>query len=364
MNKGFWEKLKKSTRAGRPIMALAPMANVTDAAFRRIIAKYGKPDVTYTEFVSCEGLLSKGRKKLLDDLIFSESERPIVAQVFGSKPEQFCECAKLIKKLGFDGIDINMGCPDKSIEKQCSGAAMMKDPKLAREIIRAAKEGGEGLPISVKTRIGYNPPAPQGFGQTSKNKNYLLDEKWIRALLEEDLTALTVHLRTRKEMSDVPAHWNLMKRIVEIRNEMTSADGGARNKVLIIGNGDILNLEDAKQKIKETGCDGIMLGRAIFGNPWLFGFSGHFSGHSVSTKVSTGEETISLKTKLQVMVEHTKLFEKMLGRHKNFAIMKKHFKAYVNGFDGAKELRVKLMETENSEQVERVISEFLGVLDF
>ncbi|HEV7423763.1 MAG TPA: tRNA-dihydrouridine synthase [Candidatus Paceibacterota bacterium] len=318
INLGFWEKLKK------PILCLAPMADVTDCAFRQIIAKYGKPDIFFTEFVSADGLSSAGKDKLLIDFIYSENERPIVAQIFGGKPENIKNVSALCKELGFDGIDINMGCPDKSVEKQCAGAAMMRDAKLAREIIRSAREGGGGLPISVKTRIGYN-------------KNEI--ETWIRELLQENLSALTVHLRTRKEMSNVPAHWDLMKRIVEIRDE-------TKVETLILGNGDVMNLEEAKQKIKETGCDGVMLGRAIFGNPWLFASKEYVSK--------------STKDKLKVMLEHTKLFEKMLGKHKNFAIMKKHFKAYVNGFDGAKELRMKLMETENASQVEKIINDFAG----
>ncbi|OGI84645.1 hypothetical protein A3A92_02855, partial [Candidatus Nomurabacteria bacterium RIFCSPLOWO2_01_FULL_37_49] len=301
--KNFWKKLKK------PILCLAPMADVTDCVFRQIIAKYGKPDIFFTEFVSADGLAHPiAREKLLIDLKYSENERPMVAQIFGSKPDNIRKASALCKELGFDGIDINMGCPDKSIEKQYAGAAMIKNPKLIREIIRAAKEGSEGLPISVKTRIGYN-------------KNEI--ETWIPVLLKEDLAALTIHLRTRKEMSSVSAHWELMKRVVEIRDEM-------RVETLILGNGDVLNLEDAKQKVKETGCDGVMLGRAIFGNPWLF---------------ASKEYIPSTPEKLKVLVEHTKLFEEMLGQHKNFAIMKKHYKAYVNGFDGAKELRIKLMET-------------------
>jgi nifR3 family TIM-barrel protein len=321
----FWKELKK------PIFALAPMADVTDCAFRQIIAKYGKPDIFWTEFVSADGLAHPlAREKLLIDLKYGENERPIVAQIFGANPENIRRASALCRELGFDGIDINMGCPDKTIEKQGSCAALIKNPALAREIIRAAKEGGGGLPISVKTRIGYN-------------KNEI--ETWIRELLNEDITALTIHLRTRKEMSDVPAHWELMKRIVEIRDEMSPHRRPAEKagKTLILGNGDALNLDDAKQKILETGCDGVMLGRAIFGNPWLF-----------SGRVPTIEE------KLNVMIEHTKLFEKMLGTHKNFAIMKKHFKAYVNGFDGAKELRMKLMESENAEQVEEIVSDFLA----
>lgn len=298
------------------------MADVTDCAFRQIIAKYGKPDVFWTEFVSADGLAHpKAREKLLIDFKYRENEHPILAQIFGAKVDNIREASKLCKELGFDGIDINMGCPDKSIEKQCAGAAMMKDPKLAREIIRAAIEGGGGLPVSVKTRIGYN-------------KNEI--ETWIPELLKENISALTVHLRTRKEMSDVPAHWDLMKRIVEIRDNM-------KVETLIIGNGDVLDLADGERKIKDTGCGGVMLGRAIFGNPWLF----------------AGKKP-SIKEKLEVMVEHTKLFEEKLGKHKNFAIMKKHYKAYVNGFDGAKELRVKLMEVENATQVEEIVNDFLS----
>ncbi|OGI93787.1 hypothetical protein A3A03_00870 [Candidatus Nomurabacteria bacterium RIFCSPLOWO2_01_FULL_40_18] len=340
--KNFWEKLQ------RPILCLAPMADVTDCAFRQIIAKYGsprpdgrgKPDIFFTEFVSADGLAHPvAREKLLIDFIYGENERPIVAQIFGANPENIKKALALCKELGFDGIDINMGCPDKTIEKQCAGAAMMKNPALAREVIRAAKEGGGGLPISVKTRIGYN-------------KNEI--ETWIPELLKEDIAALTVHLRTRKEMSDVPAHWDLMKRIVEIRDNM-------QVKTLILGNGDVADLDDARRKCEETGCDGIMLGRAIFGNPWLFADLPH-----PPPSPERGRDTLSFQervgVRLRVMIEHTKLFEKMLGKHKNFAIMKKHYKAYCNGFDGAKELRVKLMETENAEQVESVVNDFLGNL--
>ena len=338
---GFWAKLKK------PILCLAPMADVTDCAFRQIIAKYsrhgeadGGPDVFYTEFVSADGLAHPlAREKLLVDLKYSDGEHPIVAQIFGGKPKNIKIASALCRKLGFDGIDINMGCPDRSVEKQCAGAAMMKNPKLAREIIRAAKEGAQGLPVSVKTRIGYN-------------KNEI--ETWIRELLEEDLAALIVHLRTRKEMSDVPAHWDLMPRIVEIRDEMTAASGGAREKTLILGNGDVEDTDDARKKCEETGCDGVMLGRAIFGNPWLFA-----ECQSVSLTEDMSKRHFDIKERLRVMVEHTELFEKVMSGHKNFAVMKKHYKAYVNGFDGAKELRMKLMEAENTSQIEAMVNDFL-----
>lgn len=336
-NLGFWKDIKK------PIFCLAPMADVTDCAFRQMIAKYGRPDVFWTEFVSADGLAHPvAREKLLIDLKYGEEEHPIVAQIFGGKPDNIKAAAELCAELGFDGIDINMGCPDKSIEKQCAGAGMMKDPELAKAVIRAAKEGANGLPVSVKCRIGYN-------------KNEI--ETWIPALLEENLVVLTVHLRTRKEMSNVPAHWELMKQIVELRNKISP-------ETLIIGNGDIMNLEEAEQKVKETGCDGVMLGRAIFGNPFLFAELKNTSPRPAQINLDSpplsiwnGEGKV-VRERLSVLIEHTKLFEEMLGKHKNFAIMKKHFKAYVNGFDGAKELRMKLMEADNATQVEGIIKDF------
>ncbi len=300
------------------------MADVTDAAFRRLIAKYGKPDVTWTEFVSADGLAlapEEGRQKLLRDLLYIEAERPIVAQFFTASPENMKKAAELARELGFDGVDINMGCPDKSIEKQGAGAAMMKNPALAREVIRAAKEGAGDLPVSVKTRIGFN-------------KVEL--ETWLPEILKEEPAVVTIHARTRKEMSKVPARWEFVRRAVEIRDEMQS-------KTLIFGNGDVVDLNDAREKVRETGCDGVMLGRAIFGNPWLF----------------KDDHVPSLKEKLSVLIEHTELFEELLGDLKNFAIMKKHFKAYINGFDGASDLRSHLMETATAYEVRQAIERFL-----
>lgn len=314
MKENFWQQLPK------PIFVLAPMANVTDAAFRRVIAKYGKPNVMWTEFVSADGLVSPGRQVLLRDLEFSKTERPIVAQLFTGHADKMKLAAEVAAKLGFDGIDINMGCPDRAVEKQGGGAGMIKDKKNALAVIEAAREGAGGIPVSVKTRIGYN-------------KNQI--DEWIVFLLEQKLPVLTVHLRTRKEMSDVPAHWELMKGIVELRNKISP-------DTLIIGNGDVKTIEEAEAKVKETGCDGVMIGRGIFGNPWCF-----------SGKIATPEE------RLKVLVEHTKLFEKLLGDIKNYAIMKKHFKAYVSGWEGAKELRVELMETNSAKEMEEVIKNYL-----
>lgn len=319
--KNIWEKLPK------PFFCLAPMADVTDASFRRIITKYGKPDVLWTEFVSADGLASVGREVLKNNLIYSKKEKPIIAQLFSSNPTKMREAAKYVALLGFDGIDINMGCPDKSVEKQGAGAAMMKDKEKARLIIQAVKDGikdsKKNVSISVKTRIGYN-------------KNQI--EEWVPFLLKQDIDALIIHARTRKELSLVPANWEHVKRVVEIRNEM-------KVKTKIIGNGDVESLEQGKKLAKETDCDGIMVGRGIFGNPWLF-----------SGKIP------SIKQKLKVLVEHTKLFEKLLKGHKSFAVMKKHFKAYVNGFEGAKELRVKLMEANGAIEVEKIITQFLKKL--
>lgn len=321
MNNGFWAKLNK------PFFCLAPMADVTDVAFREIVAKYGKPDVFWTEFVSADGLVSeKGREHLMTDLVYTEKERPIVAQLFTSKPENMFKAAKIIAELGFDGLDINMGCPDRTIEKQGAGAALMKDFKLAQEIIHAAQDGSNGLPVSVKTRIGYG-------------KNIL--EEWLGALLETKLDAITIHARTRKEMSLVPARWETVFRAVAL------AKGTG---TLIIGNGDVKDLNDAKIKANETGADGIMLGRAIFGRPYLFSNSQEYENRLDSEVV---------RKILNIMVEHTKLFEKMFEDKKNFSIMKKHYKAYANGFDGVKELRLKLMEAKSAREVENTVSNFL-----
>jgi nifR3 family TIM-barrel protein len=305
------------------------MADVTDEAFRLIITKYGKPDVTWTEFTSADGLCdAEGKKHLKMNLMFNPKERPIVAQLFSANPEKMRKASAYVASLGFDGIDINMGCPDRKIEKTGAGAALIKNPKLAIEIINAVILGAGGIPVSVKTRIGYG-------------KDEL--EKWLPVLLEAGISALTVHARTRKELSLVPANWERVKKAVQIRNDVNP-------DVLIIGNGDVLDLDDAEKKARETGADGVMLGRAIFGNPWLFSRTG---------KLDTAEEKVMIMKKLKAMVLHAKLFEKLFGKKKNFAVMKKHFKAYCSGFEDARTLRIKLMETSNAREVEKIVNEKL-----
>jgi len=353
----FWQKLQS------PFFAVAPMADVTDAAFRRLIATYsdfpGRNDVVmWTEFVAADGLVRatpEGKEKLMADLIYTDVERPIVAQLFSSTPEHMEYAAKLCLELGFDGVDINMGCPDRSIEKQGCGAAMIKTPRVAEEIIAAAKRGAMsdagGIPVSVKTRLGY------------------LDdevETWILTLLKAAPAALTIHARTRKDMSKVPARWERIARAVELRDTHSPS-------TKIIGNGDVLSQADARAKVVDTGADGAMVGRALFGNPWFFHparripikllalpTSGVNREEIVEVDESEeGVEYVPLQERLQVMVEHTYLFAQLLP-HKSFNIMKKHYKGYVHGFPGAATLRKRLMEyCQTPDEVAAVVNDFL-----
>lgn len=336
--RGFWQRVIDTRLSqGETITVLAPMADVTDCAFRDMIARHsrmgetgGGPDVMWTEFVSADGLTSAGREVLKRDLVFTDKERPIVAQLFTSTPENMRKAAALCRELGFDGIDINMGCPDKSIEKQGAGAAHIKNWKQAQAVIRAAQVGAGDIPVSVKTRIGYN-------------KVEFME--WLPKILECNVPTLTVHLRTRKEMSKVEAHWEMMPEIVKLVRVMTGEvnDGGT----IILGNGDVMSVRDGKEKATQSGCDGVMVGRGIFGTPWFFDEEAFEKGKS-------------MKERLEMLVEHTKLYEEKLGDIKSFAIMKKHYKAYVNGFDGAKEFRTDLMECSNAKEVEEKVLQFLS----
>ncbi len=324
----FWSQLKK------PVLILAPMADVTDAAFRALIAKYSRPDgpdVFYTEFVSADGLCHpEAREKLKRELYFSTAERPMVAQIFSGRPERIYEAAALVAELGFDGLDINMGCPDRAVEKQMAGACLIKDPALATDIIAAAKAAAPNLPVAVKTRIGY----------TSAEEL----PAWAETLLAAEPAAITFHLRTRREMSQVPARWDLIKTPVAL------AKGTG---ILIFGNGDVNSVAEARIKADRYGVDGVMIGRGIFGRPWLF-----------------ADQSPPVSERLQICLEHTKLFEQyyrpgrindelFAGHTKSFQTMKKHFKAYVSDFPAAGVLRAELMATENADEVEQIINKFL-----
>ncbi len=304
------------------------MADVTDMAFRQIIAGIGeprlagrgKPDVFYTEFVSADGLCSeKGRPKLLPHLKFKDNERPIVAQFFGSKPENFHKCAQLAVELGFDGIDINMGCPAGKIVKQDSGAGLILNPALAQEIIRETKRGAAGLPVSVKTRIGYNT---------------IDTENWISKLIETGPAAIIIHGRTQKEMSKVPAHWDEIGKAAKLCH---AAD------IPIIGNGDIMSYQEGLDKAKEHNLDGIMIGRGVFQNPWIF-------NPEIDPASKTPEERISLLQK------HIRNFVELWGQSKNFDVMKRFIKIYIKDFDGAKELRDELMTKRNAPDTLEVLA--------
>lgn len=320
---GFYKDLKL------PVFTQAPMADVTDAAFRKLIAKYGKPDILFTEFVTCDGLCSPGRKNLLKHLLYDETERPIVAQIWGGRLEKYKETAELIVDLGFDGIDINMGCPVKNVTRIGGGASLIKDPQRAKKIIEETKKGAGDLPVTVKTRIGYN---------------QIIVKEWMEHLLETEPAAITLHLRTAKEMSKVEAHWEEIHLAVEMTKNTNT---------LIFGNGDIKDLDQADKIIEETNLDGVMLGRAIFGNPWLFDRSKTY-------------DQISLDERLTVLVEHAELYEKIFtGKNsKSFLLMRKHILAYISGFNGAKDLRIKLQGVNNAAEVKEIVSNFKSSVEF
>jgi tRNA-dihydrouridine synthase len=301
--KNFWKKLKK------PILVQAPMEDVTDTVFRQIIAKCGKPDVFFTEFTNVEGLCSRGRDKVGKRLIFAPSEKPIVAQVWGKTPEKFLEATKMIKLRGFDGIDINMGCPQKNVTKKGACGALIDNPILAKEIFIAVRGGAGSLPISIKTRIGV--------------KN-IQTEKWTSFLLGLNPDTLIVHGRTVAEMSNVPCHWDEIGKVVKLRNSLKS-------KTLIIGNGDIKTRKDALEKIKKYDLDGVMIGRGIFDNLWIF-------------NKNINLIKISYQEKIKLLIKHVTLFDKTWGKEKNFSMMKKFYKIYISDSPDAKNVRMELMK--------------------
>ncbi len=288
------------------------MADVTDTAFRQVVLETGKPDVFYTEFVSADGLCSeKGRPKLLPHLKFSENERPIVAQFFGSKPENFYTCAQLAVELGFDGIDINMGCPAGKVVKQDSGAGLILNPALAQQIIRETKRGAGSLPVSVKSRIGYNT---------------IDTENWISKLIEAEPAAIIVHGRTQKEMSKVPAHWDEIAKA----GKLCRAVG-----IPIIGNGDVASYQEGLEKVEQYELDGIMIGRGIFHNPWIF-----------NPEIDPSKK--SPHERIELLKKHINNFIELWGSNKNFDVMKRFIKIYIKDWDGAKDLRDELMTKRNA----------------
>lgn len=311
----FWTQLPT------PFTVLAPMDGVTDVVFREIITEIGKPDVFFTEFVNVEGLNSAGREKVSEKLRFGKREHPVVAQIWGVDVESYKEAAKYCRELGFDGIDINMGCPDRTVIKNGACSALIKNPELAKKIIEAVRSGAGELPVSVKTRIGFSS----------------IDLTWIEFLLKQKLPALTVHLRTVSELSTPAAHWELMTEIIEMRNNISPS-------TLIVGNGDIKTLKEIEEKYLEYKCEGFMVGRGIFSNPWFF-------NKAVDIDKVTVEERIELFEK------HIKLFEEIFP-DKNPAFLKKFCKTYMQNFPDATTLRDKIMACNSTEEMRTLLKAY------
>lgn len=308
----FWQKLPQ------PFLALAPMEDVTDFVFREIVAELGAPQVMFTEFTNVDGLTSAGRDETSKRLKFSEQQRPVVAQLWGSDPDKFSQSAKLVKKLGFDGLDINMGCPDRAVIKKGAGSALIKTPHLAEKIIKSCQKSASPLPISVKTRLGWNK----------------FDLNWFEFLLKQNLSAISIHGHTVKKgytglalRVGGRADWSKIQKIVKLRNQLAP-------KTLIIGNGDIASQKQAIACTQKYQTDGVMIGRAALKNPWIF------SGKKPTKK-----------DRLNLVLKHARLFEKTWINTKNFATMYKFFNAYISGFKNAKVLRMKLMKTKNYHQI-------------
>jgi nifR3 family TIM-barrel protein len=308
----FWLKLKK------PFTVLAPMDDVTDNVFRQIILEAGRPDVFFTEFANVDGLVHGANGIPLHKLDYTQNQHPIVAQIWGTDPTNFEKAAKIVHSLGFDGIDINMGCPVRDVVKSGAGAGLIGEYGLSEKIIKAVKKEAKAIPVSIKTRLG-------------KNEN--IAEEWITFLLKQNIAALTVHARIAKQMSGGEANWGEIGKIVKLRNKIAP-------KTLIIGNGDVKSYVEVIEKQKKFGVDGVMIGRGIFANPWLF--SKNSSGH-------TKDEYLKL------LVYHIDLFDKTWGITKNFAVLKKFFKMYINNFEGANALRTRLMNAESFDDVKKIL---------
>ncbi len=309
----------------RPIWCLAPMEGVTDSPFRQMLVKMGKPAVLFTEFASVEGMVSVGGEEVAQRLRHEESERPLVAQIWGLKPENFFKVSRQIIDTGFDGIDLNFGCPDRAVVKMGACAAMMENDRgRVKEIIVAVKEAVAGkVPVSVKTRIGFR---------------LVETEEWGRFFLEQGIDALTIHGRTVKQMSKVSANWEEVGKVVKLRDEMGL-------ETVIIGNGDIDDLGQAREMVGRYGVDGVMIGRGVFKNPWLFG--------------EVDAESKTKKERLELLVEHSRLFVETWADQKNFEEMKKYFKMYIRDFDQAGEWREKLMKCRDLSGVEEVVDQLL-----
>lgn len=313
----FWRNLKK------PFFVLAPMDEVTDTVCRQILADLSKPDVFFTEFVNVEGLTSKGFEPLSKKLQFSEKERPIVAQIWGKNPENYFAVAQMVKKMGFDGIDINMGCPDRQVVKNGCCSALIENPELAGEIIKATIKGADGLPVSVKTRLGLTK---------------LKTEEWFSFLLKFDLSAITVHGRLAKDMSKYPADWQEISKVVNLRDEINP-------DILIVGNGDIANYEDGLNKAFQYGVDGLMIGRGIFQDLWAF-------------TLKSKKPDLNKSEMLKLLVRNAELFNQTWGEKKHFLTLRKFFKVYLHQFSKSDELRLSVMGCKDLNELKAIVADY------
>jgi tRNA-dihydrouridine synthase len=312
----------------RPFFVLAPMDDVTDSVFRRMVGSCAPPDLYYTEFVNVDGLQSPGRPKLMKKLQHTASERPLIAQLWGKNPDNFHKTAAELADMGFVGVDLNMGCPAKSEVGNGTCSALINNRPLAHDIIEATKEGVAGkLPVSVKTRLGFS----------------AIDLTWHEFLLEHDLDMLVVHGRTRKEMSKVPAHWDEIGRVRELRDSMQAKNAAGTQPTLIVGNGDVENRAHGLQLAEQYGLDGIMIGRGIFHDPYVFAAESPW--HSTSRE-----------QRIELYRRHVSLFaETWLNNERPIHTLNKFCKIYINGFDGAKELREELMAANSTDELLQIL---------
>ena len=297
------------------------MEAVTDVVFRHVVTHAARPDVYFTEFTNATGWVAAGDRAIGGRLVKTDDESPIIAQLWGADPISMEKMAIHCATLGYDGIDINMGCPDSSAVKSGGGSGMIRTPELAADMITAAKKSG--LPVSVKTRLGYS----------------RVDEwqDWLTHILKQDVVNLTIHLRTKKEMSKVEAHFELIPDIKKLRDEV------APHTLLTI-NGDIRDRQHGEELVREHGVDGVMIGRGIFHNPYAF---------AAEPRSHTREELIGLlRLQLDLHDKYSAEFEP-----RKFEPLKRFFKIYIRDFEGASELRDTLMHTKSTQEVREVLSQ-------
>lgn len=317
MTKNFWKELP------RPFFVLAPMEDVTDVVFRHVVSAAARPDVFFTEFTNTVSYCHPdGKQSVRGRLTFTEDEQPIVAHIWGDVPDYFRQMSIGMAEAGFSGIDINMGCPVPNVASKGKGAGLINRPDVAAKIVQATKAGG--LPVSVKTRLGYT---------------YVGEWRdWLTHILEQDIANLSIHLRTRKEMSNPPAHWELIPEIKQLRDEVAP-------DTLLTVNGDIPDRQTGLELAEKYGVDGVMIGRGIFKNPFAFEKEPH-------------EPTV--KELLDLLRLHLDLFDKYSKKEPRlFKPLRRFFKIYVREFKGASELRHRLMETESTDEVRAMIDEFV-----